>query len=754
MKITFLTRRNDHKITDPLITVLSPEDYSFDRFRKNDITWNLKDTIEYNGWYVIAHDIETSKEFPCKEGLLLSAFCMDAGDHVLVIDNTSVDNDEIFTPEILKRCLFIAHNADFEARWGVATNFLPMRYACTMVNHKRLLAGQDGYRNDIISVINYYLGYQAIPEWMDKDIRSEFSACPHFEDRHILYNASDTIRLKDVYYKQLEKAAKIGQSFMLKSINSRIIIPIAKAEQLGIRHDTEKWLGIAKDREIKANAICQELTRQLVSEYSVNLETVNPALKKEREAKENKLSKLQIRIIKLKRSLQILNEKGKAHLKSYLLSTQQLKLCETTLEELSQGAKTQTVKGEDPVYSAEVNWGSSKQVLTAFREMQCPIPTAKDKKSHGMKEGVGKEARTNWFVANEDSLFMPFMKKFDSFKKLQHNIKSFGESWVNQYVRDGRAFTSLDQAGTATGRFSSGSKGIKHKRYYNGQQIPVKGDDKIYRTCFIADDGRSLGTLDYANCEGAIMTSLARDLNMMKILQMKDSHSYLGTKVWRAIYADRYAKTGDAKWGFLAENYLMENNTPEGKKARDIFKNSCGLFPVSYGVSANKVAATSRINEREGQIAIDVIKKEIPDVTILLEGKAEQAVKYGYVHHNDRTNSRRYFTQALDAEHYHWKLNKEDKATIEFAARNSPIQGTNSDLIKEAIAYIEIYTNLFKQDIRFLNTIHDEIVVDVPEDKEPLVDKVKQLMVRAANNYLIPEVVMGVDERVAKYWKK
>lgn len=744
MKITFLTRRNDHKITDPLITVLSPEDYSFDRFRKNDITWNLKDTIEYNGWYVIAHDIETSKEFPCKEGLLLSAFCMDAGDHVLVIDNTSVDNDEIFTPEILKRCLFIAHNADFEARWGVATNFLPMRYACTMVNHKRLLAGQDGYRNDIISVINYYLGYQAIPEWMDKDIRSEFSACTHFEDRHILYNASDTIRLKDIYYKQLEKAAKIGQSFMLKSINSRIIIPIAKAEQLGIRHDTEKWLGIAKDREIKANALCQELTQSIRS-FGVDLETVNGSLKKNRESREKREQKSTLRELKLRNSLKLLEEKRKTHLKSYMLMIQQL-------GNLVILRKTTTK--QDTQVENDINWGSSKQVLTAFREMQCPIPTAKDKKSHGMKEGVGKEARTNWFVANEDSPFMSFMKKFDSFKKLQHNIKSFGESWVNQYVRDGRAFTSLDQAGTATGRFSSGSKGIKHKRYYNGQQIPVKGDDKIYRTCFIADDGRSLGTLDYANCEGAIMTSLARDLNMMKILQMKDSHSYLGTKVWRAIYADRYKRTGDAKWGFLAENYLMENNTPEGKKARDIFKNSCGLFPVSYGVSANKVAATSRINEREGQIAINVIKAEIPDVTIFLEEKAEQAVEYGYVHHNDRINSRRYFTQALDAEHYHWKLNKEDKAIIEFAARNSPIQGTNSDLIKEAIAYIEIYTNLFRQDIRFLNTIHDELLVDVPEDKESLVDKVKQLMIRAANNYLIPEVVMGVDERVAKYWKK
>lgn len=746
MRITFLTRRKDHKINSPLITTLHPEDYSFEAFKEDTTQHDDRDGLEYWGWTVVGHDIETRGR-PNRDGLLLSAFTLD-GENVLVIDNTSVDNQEIFTPEILKRCLFIAHNADFEARWGVATNFLPMRYSCTMVNHKRLLAGKDGYRNDIISVLNYWLGPDSTPVWMDKDIRNEFATCEFFTEDHILYNAADTIKLKDLYYKQLAYAETVGQSFMVKCLNSRLIIPIAKAEQLGIRHDTEKWLAIAKEREIKAIGICQKLTQKLTSEYGLQLESINPSLRKERESREKRASKQSLRKTKLEDSLKKLEERGKVHLKSYVVQKMQLDLLLKTLNSGEEKSHDTTQNG--------INWGSSKQVLEAFRQIGCPVPEAKDKKKRGeMKQGVGKEARANWFVNNEGSPFIEFMKEFDSYKKIQHNIKSFGQAWVDQYVRDGRAYTSLDQAGTGTGRFSSGSKGVKKKEYYNVQQIPVRGDDKVYRECFIADEGRSIVTEDYVNCEGVCMASLSGDLNVQKLVQMKDSHSYLGTKCWRAIYKARYLNTGNVQDGFLAENYEMNKSTPEKEKERDIFKNSGGLFPTVYGVAAAKVAATSKIPVEEGQIMIDTIKKEVPDVIQYVERKTREAVSSGYVVHNERTGSRRYFTPILDRIHYGWKVDKSVQSEIEFASRNTAVQGTNSDLMKEAICMIELYVAITGADIRFFLTNHDEWAGDTNDaEAEKNREKIEQLMIRAANNYLIPGMTMKADARVAKYWKK
>lgn len=696
------------------------------------------------GWFVIAHDIETNSTLPSKEGLLLSAFCLN-GEDVLVIDNTSVDNSEIFKPEDLKRCLFVAHNADFEARWGVTTNFLPARYACTMVNDKRLLSGQEGYKFDLVSVLNRRLGHAAVPIWMDKDIRAEFATSTVRTDEQILYNAADTIRLVALLNEQLRIAEETEQLFLINSLNSRIIIPIARAEVLGIKHDSEAWVQIAKDRQVTVDELCEKLNKLVLDKYGVTPERVNPEVRKQKEAKIKRDAKWNIRKEKLLLQKLNLEEKGKTHLKSYQVTLGQL-------EKLSITTPEQTLEDH-----GTINWGSQPQVLEVFKLIGCPIPMAKDKKTRQLKAGVGKDARANWKVQNEGSPYCEVMDLFDKMKKIKHNITSFGEKWVEQYVRNGRAFTLLDQAGTDTGRFSSGDKG-KVKKHPNMQQIPkFQNDDgrAIYRECFVADPGRKIITIDYKNCEGVIMIAQSGDLEMKKITELPDQHSYLGTKCWRNIYKHRYEQSKDPKWLELAQTYEMNKSTSEKAKERDKFKNSGGLFPVAYGVFASKVASAAGITESEGQIMIDTIKNEIPKVVTYLDGVAIKAIKDGYAQHNKRTGSRRWFQGILDEKHYGWKVAKGDRIAIESAARNTVIQGTNSDIVKEAIAVIEAWTRLFKVDMRFLLTVHDEIVIDAPEDKaSEYAKKIQQIMQRTAQNYLIPEIQMGTSCEVAAHWSK
>lgn len=744
MTVDFLTRATHHQLhNNPLIRLRQVEEYNLweDLLKKSTPRCSIEERL--CNWYVLGHDIETRFELPevNASGLLLSAFCNE-NDHVLVIDNTTVSNSEVFTQEILSRCLFVSHNADFEARWGVATGFLPMRYACTMVNSKRLLSGQKGFKFDLISEINRRLGYDQIPEWMEKDIRKDFKDIQFFEDKHILYNAADTIRLKAILVEQLRQAELLSQYFLHNTINSRIIIPIAKAEITGIRHDTEKWLKITAERRIKSKDLCESLDQIIVNEHGLNPGTINPVLIKALESKRKREAKTEERKIKLTAQLQSLEAKQKTHLKSYQKQKEQLEKLSIITPELEP-----TVTG--------VNWGSQKQVIETFKQMGVPLPEAKDKKTHQMKPGVGKDARANWFVTHPNSAFVAFMKTFDKFKKTEHNIKSFGEKWVEQYVRNGRAYTSLDQAGADTGRFSSGSKGKKIKTYYNGQQIPGKGDDVIYRSCFIADEGRKMIIADYSNCEGVVMISLSGDLDMKKITEIKDQHSYLGTLCWRAVYNYRYQQTNDPKWKELADTYVMDQSTEAKKEERSKFKNSGGLFPVVYGVSANKVAATSQITEKEGQVMIDTIKAQVPKVVQTLDAKSKEASTFGFVVHNKRTGSRRWFTPILDHIHYKAPITKGQIIEAEMAARNSPIQGTNSDLMKEAIAMLELWVKLYKQDVRFLLTVHDELLCDCPADKaEFYAGKIKEIMKRAAKAYLIKEIDMDVSCHTSTYWEK
>jgi len=284
------------------------------------------------------------------------------------------------------------------------------------------------------------------------------------------------------------------------------------------------------------------------------------------------------------------------------------------------------------------------------------------------------------------------------------------------------------------------------------QQVPNPPE---YRECFIADEGRFLGTLDYKNCEGVVMISQSGDLGMKAITELPDQHSYLGTKCWRNVYKYRYQLTGDDKWRILSETYTMDQSTPEKKKERSIFKNSGGLFPVAYGVFASKVAGTSKITESEGQIFIDTIKAEVPLVIKYLDTVSAKAIKNGYAIHNERTGSRRYFQAVLDKIHYGWPIPKGDIIAIESAARNTVIQGTNSDLIKEAICILQMWINIFKVPVRFLLTVHDELLVDVPEENaEFYIGKVRRIMERTAQKYLIPEIQMGTSCDIAKHWHK
>ena len=742
MTVLFLTLRTDHQL-DQRIKVIQP--HQLDLYRDllmrnhNSTATLLNHGTQTKDTFVLGYDIENRSVEPCKEGLLLSAFC-NSNDEVLVIDNTCINNNEIFTEEILKQCTFVSHNADHEACWGVATNFLPMRFHCTMVNDKRLLSGQEGFRFDIISVINRRLGYKQIPIEMDKDIRSTFNDCTFFTTEQILYNAADTIRLKPILNKQFRIARENNQLYLLNTLNSRIIKPIASTEVRGIKHDTPKWLSIAKDRQQKAELIWEELNQIVNQTPGIEIGKINPAIKKQQESQGKKLVKNQERIIKLQNQLKQLKEKGKQHIKSYQITTEQLNKLNKT-----------TTNGLNSITESNINWSSQKQVIEFLNQIGCPLPQAKSKTSHEIKPSIGKEGRANWFVENENSSFLPIMNLIDKQKKLIHNVNSFGEKWVQQYVRDGRAYTKLDQAGTNTGRFSSGSKG-KKKTHYNGQQIP---QGKEYRESFIADEGRAIITADYSNCEGIVMISLSGDLNMKAITEMSDSHSYLGTLCWRAVYKNRYDKTNDPKWLELANTYVMDKSTPEKEKERSKFKNSGGLFPVAYNVAANKVAATAGITLAEGQIMIDTIKAQIPKVITALDQKSIEGTTNGYVVHNSRSGSRRYFQAVLDNIHYKFPITKSQLVEIGNASRNTGIQGSNSDLMKEAIAMIELWKTLYKQDINLLLTVHDEVVYDCLEDKaEFYTDKIKQLMIRAANNYLIKEVRMSVNASHGRTWTK
>ena len=180
---------------------------------------------------------------------------------------------------------------------------------------------------------------------------------------------------------------------------------------------------------------------------------------------------------------------------------------------------------------------------------------------------------------------------------------------------------------------------------------------------------------------------------------------------------------------------------------------NCG---VVYGLFAKKAGKTLNISTEEGQIVINTIKREIPKTIKMVENQSAFAEKYGYVIHNNRTNSRRWFPILIK------QIKKEvdkDSHFIEIsealsAARNSTIQGTQADFVKEASVKLQYYYWKKGKDADILSWVHDEIVDRIEGDIVEELSKIKhKIMVEVANKYL-HNVEIDCEMTILPHWTK
>lgn len=711
------------------------------------------------------NDKETTGIDAQRWDLLLDCWwCGDRNQPCLVLDSRTVNTLEVIDNADVHNKIIVAYNGDFEARWNLSRGLVLGEYSCPMVATKTILQGADELDYDIVAELRRR--QIEIPEGMDKDIRNEFIGNPNLviEDRHVIYNAFDVIVLPELEAKQQVHIDKFNLNFLIHRLRGPLVKILAQSSLTGFVHNQELWLEILNRRKIQA-AECAAWLGQYLSDNQVDILKIRPKLQEEIDRINNRYTKLNERLAKLNTQIDSFEERGKTTTKAYQL---QVEMREKVLADLDKPA---------PEVAIEINWGSSDQVLGVLNALNInPLPTDVDKETRRPRPSVSKNARNDWFANNPEHPRLDFMKKLDEFKSIEHNIKSFGQAWIDTYYnpKTGKVHTIFRQAGTTTGRFAAGDA---DNGLFNIQQIPktpidvtafadmlppielpedpeerVKALKKVpvYRLCFGTDPGRSIGTFDYTGCEIVCMISLSHDLELKRITELPDQHSYLGTKCWRAVYQHRYEKTQDPKWKELAETYTM----PSKSKARDLFKQS-GVFPVVYGVKEGKVASIQGFVREEGGIFIRTIEAEMPNVINFVKAKAAGALANGYVVHNTRTNSRRWFESVLYANRHGLNLSNKEEVAVESAARNSPIQGTNADIIIEAIVTIMKWARLYKVDLRLLGQVHDELIFDFKdEDAEWITTKIKLLMERTAQRYLIPEISMKVDAHHGKTWIK
>jgi DNA polymerase I-like protein with 3'-5' exonuclease and polymerase domains len=691
---------------------------------------------------IVSLDYETTGLDALSDKLLLTS--IKAGDKIFVIDNTTVKLTDVLTTQDLVNKTVIAHHAKFEYKFSKMNGLNIDKMFCTMVAEQRLIMG-TGLSASIVDTLTRR--GVILPEGMNKEVRERFiGADPDtivWTDEEILYSLGDVDCLVPLKARQDLFIDKFAMQYLIYDIEMPLINVLGDMELEGFRHNSEQWVNYAKSKQVEAQQVIQELDTYLIDK-GINAELINPDLIKKNESKAKKLERLEVRKSKLEEKVNDFELKEKTHLKAYTITKESFqKVCDEYY--------TLSLEEDETELQVGINWSSSDQVIKVFQALDnFPLPMDKNKTTKKWQPSVGKEARSTWFGANQESEYLEFFSKYDKYKKLIHNINSFGEEWVRKYTHPvtNKVHTYFWQCNTETGRLASGDA---RNGLFNGQQIPAIEE---LRSCFIADEGCDLITIDLSSAELVVMASHSNDKYLYNLFVVYDDiHSSILTKAWRKIWKHR----GDID---KAESFIVSKteNATYRKKGKN------GTFAVVYGAYPAKLATTLDISVPEAKLYVTAVEEEIEPTIKFVESKTQEALEKGYVIHNTRTNSRRWFTPVLESMKNEIDLSFKDESNVSSAARNTTIQGTQADMVKEAMVKIDRFNKENNLNVAFKLQVHDELVIQKPIGLEVMCpytnvlvkyeDYVHKELTSVANLYLREDFNMGADYHVANYWLK
>ncbi|GCF07331.1 DNA polymerase [Dictyobacter arantiisoli] len=313
------------------------------------------------------------------------------------------------------------------------------------------------------------------------------------------------------------------------------------------------------------------------------------------------------------------------------------------------------------------------------------------------------------------------IKPLLEWRKLQHFCDAFGENLLAHIQIDGRIHADFRQIGAVSGRIICNKPNL--------QQIPKKAeeesDDVDLRQCFVAAPGNVLLTADLSNIELRILADFARDKAMLRFFaEGKDLH----------------AETAKLMFG-LPEETNTKKHLYKGVAVRSIAKTI--NFGLAYGMGASGLAGRTGVSLDEARSLMRKYFDTYAGVARFLKQSAASALRKGYA--TTASGRKRSFPTASIQ-------SQSERGRIERSAKNHPIQGTNADVLKRALALL--YTTL-PEVVHITLTVHDEIVLECPSDLVEEATRILQgAMVQACRDYLPVVHIPEPDVLIDTCWRK
>ena len=348
----------------------------------------------------------------------------------------------------------------------------------------------------------------------------------------------------------------------------------------------------------------------------------------------------------------------------------------------------------------EFNLASPKQLgHILFEKLNIPVLKKTAKGAPSTKEEVLQELALDYPLPK-------ILLEHRTLSKLKSTYTDKLPTMINPST--GRIHTSYHQAVTATGRLSSSDPNL--------QNIPIRtAEGRRVRQAFIAPEGWKIVAADYSQIELRIMAHLSGDKGLTEAFAQ-------GLDVHRATAAEVFSAELDAV------------TTEQRRSAKAI------NFGLIYGMSAFGLGRQLHIGRNQAQEYIDLYFERYPGVQAYMDNIRSSAAENGFV---ETLHGRRLYLPEINSS------NGMRRQAAERTAINAPMQGTAADIIKLAMIDVNNWLSGEKLQSRMIMQVHDELVLEVPENELDVVTA--GLRDRMAGAVML-DVPLLVDVGVGDNW--
>ncbi len=269
-------------------------------------------------------------------------------------------------------------------------------------------------------------------------------------------------------------------------------------------------------------------------------------------------------------------------------------------------------------------------------------------------------------------------------------------------AEDGRLHAWFIQTGAATGRMSSQDPNL--------QNIPIKSElGRRIRNGFVAEKGTKIVSFDYSQIELRIAAMLSKDEKLTAIFKNGlDVHTAVAAQVFKV---------------------PLEQVTKDMRRSAKTIN-----FGVLFGMGVNALKAGIGGTRQEAQEFYNNYFETYTQLSAYLDDTKEFAAKHGYT--ETYYGRRRYFEGIKSKLPF-------IKAAAERMAINAPIQGTEADIIKIAMARIhDKFEKAGKlNDVKMLMQVHDALVFEI---KESEIESAAKIIKEEMENVLTQKETDGI----------